>query len=201
MRECHETNERELLPLLLRWRLDPSDAARVRAHVTVCPACTAELAVLVRSLRLFDAATPTVNVAAIVGKLPAAPQRPQLRVSTGRARRPLVVPRYALAAAASLTLVATLSFAVLRERVFGPNGSSMPIAPDTSVPTQVVTAPDAVEPDAAFEPTPYVGAVGLEDLGAAELEALLSELDVLEATVSADPVSMQRPVVNAPEGL
>lgn len=199
MRECHETNERELLPLLLRGRLSPSDAARVRAHVAACPACTEELSVLERSRRLFDAATPTVNVAAIVAKLPAAPQRPQLTVSSGRARRPLV-PRYALAAAASLTLVATLSWSVLKGRPAGTTDMADVTAPDTSVPAQVAATPSETAP-AIAEPVPMVGAAELEDLGASELEALLSALDGLEATVAAEPVSMQRAVVNAPEGL
>lgn len=200
MRECHETNERELLPLLLRGRMEPSDAARVRAHVADCPACTEELSVLERSRRLFEGATPSVNVAAIVATLPAAPGRPPLSVSGGRTPRPLV-PRYVLAAAASVTLVATLSFASLRERVFGPAGGSSPVTPDTAVPSQVGPGPEGSASEAAAEPASLVGSLGLEDLGAAELETLLSELEALEATVSAEPVSLQRPVVNAPEGL
>lgn len=200
MRECHETNERELLPLLLRGRLNPSEAARVRAHASACPACTEERSVLERSRRLFDAATPTVNVAAIVAKLPSAPQRPQLTVSSGRARRPLV-PRYALAAAASLTLVATLSWSVLQDGTAGSTDMANVTAPDTSLPTQVVARTPSFAAEGQTGPSSYVGSVGLEDLGATELETLLSELDALEATISAEPLSVQRPVVNAPEGL
>lgn len=200
MRECHETNEREMLPLLLRGRLNPSDAARVRAHVAICPACTEELSVLERSRRLFDAATPAVNVAVIVAKLPSAPQRPQLTVSSGRARRPLV-PRYALAAAASLTLVATLSWSVLKGGTAGSTDMADVTVPDTVLPTQVVAGSSSSAAEAQTGPSSYVGSVGLEDLGAAELETLLSELDALEATISAEPLAVQRPVVNALEGL
>jgi hypothetical protein len=46
-----------------------------------------------------------------------------------------------------------------------------------------------------------VGGAELGDLGSAELESLLAELERMEATVSADPVTMQRAVVNAPEEL
>lgn len=202
MRECHETHERELLPSLLRGQLDPSAAARVRAHVAFCPACTDEIALLERSARLFDAATPRVNVAAIVAKLPAPAHKPVLTVSRGSLRRPLV-PRYVLAAAASLTLVATLSFAALRQQVFGPSGSPR-VAADTSVPAQVepATATSGADtPTAVLDAAPLLGAPELADLGTAELEALLAELDALEATVAAEPVSMQRAVTDTPEAL
>lgn len=192
MRECHETNEREALPLLLRGRLGPAEAQRLRAHVATCPSCTEELAVLERSARMFDAATPRVDVAAIVAKLPVAPTqaatRPALTVVRGGVPRPLV-PRYALAAAASLTLVATLSFAALKGRLFGDGTSDGRVLPDSAVPV------------AAATPVALVGGAELADLGSAELEALLAELDRLEATVAAEPVAMQRAVVNAPEEL
>lgn len=194
MRECHEMTERDALPLLLRGRLSPSEAARVRAHVATCPACAEELALLERSAKLFDMATPRVDVSAIVAKLPAAPQqRPALRVARGGARRPLV-PRYAWAAAASLTLVATLSFAALKGRVFD-GTSAATVAPDTATPvTEVV-------PVASTAPAALVTGAELGELGSSELEALLAELDQLEATIAAEPVSMQRAVVDAPENL
>jgi len=193
MRECHEMTERDALPLLLRGRLSPSEAARVRAHVATCAACAEELALLERSAKLFDMATPRVDVAAIVAKLPAAPQRPALRVDRGGARRPLV-PRYAWAAAASLTLVATLSFAALKGRVFdGTSGAT--VAPDTATPVQQVVQV------ASTAPVALVTGAELGELGSSELEALLAELDQFEATIAAEPVSMQRAVLDAPEGL
>lgn len=192
MRECDEVNERDALPLLRRGLLEPSAAARVRAHVAACPSCAEELELLERSARLFETATPRIDVAAIVAKLPAPPavQRPQLSVQRGGAGRPLV-PRYALAAAASLTLVATLSFAALKGRVFG-EASTPTVAPDTSVPAAVV---------AQAAPVALVGGAELGDLGSSELETLLAEMDQLEATIAAEPISMQRAVVDAPEGL
>lgn len=193
MRECHETTERDALPLLLRGRLSPSEAARVRGHVETCAACAEELALLERSAKLFDMATPRVDVAAIVAKLPAAPQRPALRVDRGGARGPLV-PRYAWAAAASLTLVATLSFAALKGRVFdGTSGAT--VAPDTATP-----APQVVQV-ASTAPVALVTGAELGELGSSELEALLAELDQFEATIAAEPVSMPRAVLDAPEGL
>jgi anti-sigma factor RsiW len=185
MRECHGMEEREALPLLARGLMGPVEAARLRTHVATCPACAEELALLERSVRLFDAATPTVDIAAIVAKLPTAAQRPTLTVLRGGAARPRV-PRYALAAAASLTLVATLSFAALKGRVFGEAG-------DGRVP------PDTALPGTPAVPVAIVGGTELADLGASELEALLAELDRMEATVAAEPISMQRAVLDAPE--
>lgn len=200
MRECHEMTERDALPLLLRGRLAPSEAARVRAHVATCAACAEELALLERSAKLFDMATPRVDVAAIVAKLPAAPQRPALRVDRGGARGPFV-PRYAWAAAASLTLVATLSFAALKGRVFdGTSGAT--VAPDTATPVPSVPPVVPVVPvaPAAQVPAALVTGAELGELGSSELEALLAELDEIEATIAAEPVSMQRAVMDAPEG-
>ena len=48
-------------------------------------------------------------------------------------------------------------------------------------------------------PVAIVGGTELADLGASELEALLAELDRMEATVAAEPISMQRAVLDAPE--
>lgn len=186
MRECQGIDEREALPLLVRGLMGPVEAARLRAHVASCPACAEELALLERSARLFDAATPKVDIAAIVAKLPAPlVQRPALSVLRGGAGRPRV-PRYALAAAASLTLVATLSFAALKGRVFGEGGEAR-VTPDTAL------------PGTPAAPVAIVGGTELADLGSAELEQLLAELDRMEATIAAEPISMQRAVVDAPE--
>lgn len=189
MRECHDTNERDALPLLLQGQLAPQDAARVRAHVASCASCAEELALLERAARMFTQATPRVDVAAIVAKLPAPPAvaRPLLTVSRGSGRAPMM-SRSLLAAAASLTLVATLSFAALKGRVFGTATTDDGVVPDTAVPVATV-------------PVAMVGGAELSDLGSAELEALLAELDRMEATVAADPMAMQRAVVNAPEDL
>lgn len=188
MRECDELNVRDALPLLLQGQLAAAARERVRSHVSQCAACTEELALLERAAQLFAAATPRVDLAAIVAKLPAAPAaaaRPALSVVRGGAGR-TAMPRYALAAVASLTLVATLSFVALRDRVFGSGMSDGAVAPDSAVP--VATVPVAI-----------VAGAELDDLGSAELEALLVDLDRMEATVAAEPVAMQRAVVNAPE--
>lgn len=188
MTECHNENVRDQLPLLARGELTSATAAAVRAHVATCAECAAELAVLERAGQLFAAATPRIDTAAVLAKLPAAPgTRPVLTVSRGT-RKPLGLPRYALAAAASLVLVATLSLGAIRDSIFGGDNASA-VAIDSGV-TVVATAPSAL-----------VGGQDLSDFDADELESLLSELDQLEATVAAEPTSIQAPVSNVPEGL
>lgn len=194
MRECHDEPMRDALPLLARGLLPAAEAATLRAHVAGCAACADELALLERSARLFDAATPRVDTAAIVRAVqavtPAA--RPALTVQRGGAGTRLRVPRYALAAAASLVLVATLSLAALQDRVFG-TGATPDVAVDSALPASPASAPAAAAAPVAL------GGSDLADLGEAELEALLNELDRLEATVAADPVTLQRAVVQTPE--
>lgn len=188
MTECQTETMQEQLPLLVRGTLSTSDAAVLRAHIAACGACAEELTLLERTARLFDQATPHLDTAAILAKLPAAPgARPALTVSRG-ARRTFAPPRYALAAAASLLLIATLSVGALRDTFFG--GSARTDNLSDSNPTLVAAL--------------AVGLVGgneLGELGVDDLEMLLQELDQFEATIAAEPMTMQRPVSGAPEGL
>jgi anti-sigma factor RsiW len=200
MHKCHEDTERELLPLLLRGQLAPADAGRLEAHIAACPACAEEVALVERSQGLFDAATPRVHVSAIVAKLPAPPPRALtvLRGSPlGRGGR-AVVPRHLWAAAASLTLVATLSFAMLRDRVFGPQ-TPAGLVSDAAMPTQVASGAPVLA--SGHESATLLGSAELSDLGASELEALLADLEAFEATIAAEPMAMLRAVVPTPEGL
>lgn len=179
---------REQLPLLLRELLSAADTAVLRAHLSQCSACAAELRLLERSARLFEMATPRIDTSAIVAKLPTAPSsRPALAVSRG-SRRPFGLRRYALAAAASLVLVATFSLGVLRETFTGSSGGR-DIAPRRDAPM------------VAALPVGLVGGNELGELGEEDLETLLVELDRLEATVAAEPITMQRPVSAATEGM
>lgn len=188
MTECQSETMREQLPLLRAGVLGASEATALRAHVARCEACADELAVLERSARLFEQATPRVDVTAILAKLPAAPgARPALRVLRPAVRR-FGLPRYAVAAAASLVLVASLSLATLRDDIGGTT-PAIDIALDSNAPA------------VASLPVGMVGGNELSDLGVDDLQMLLAELDQLEATVAAEPVTMQRPVSDAPEGL
>lgn len=182
--DCTNETMRDLLPMLAAGTLGASEAAALRAHLAACAACREELAIVETAGRIFAAATPVIDTAAVLAKLPAAPgTRPALRVLPST-RRVFGLPRYALAAAASLTLVVTLSFAALQHRSsIGVDGD---VVSDSGVPAV---------------PVAMLGGGDLGDLSAAELRALLAELDVIEATVSAEPSRVQVPLVAAPEEL
>ncbi len=199
MTECTNETMRDLLPLLARELRAGDEAARVRAHVADCASCAAELRLLERASALFAAATPAVNTAAILAKLPASPaQRPPLHVVTPVRTRP-VMPRRALALAASLLLMVTVSSPVWGPRVFGgPGVVSVVPGVDTGpdVPT-VITTPGA----GSRSGVQVVGGRQLEDLGEDELSSLLGALDELEANLDAEPVTLTSPIITTSEGM
>ena len=202
MTNCPNETMRDLLPLLAHDALEGSEAELVRAHVASCAACSAELQLLERAAALFSAATPAIDTGAILAKLPTAPSvRPTLRVEQGSlaARRPSRVPRYALAAAASLLLMATISVTVLRPIFTGTNAGVDTASVDTGA---VGTAPVAsATTSTAAEPVAIVGGTELSDLGVDELTQLLNELDQMDANVAAEPRSLREPITSGSEGM
>ena len=188
MTECNDTTMRDLLPLHAHGALAAEESARVRAHAASCASCAAEVAALQSAAQLFASVTPTLDSARIIAALPtAAPSaRPALRLEP-RARPRFTMPRYAIAAAASLVLVATISFGGLRA-FFGGNDE---VVPDSTA--GVTTVALAV-------PVDIVGAGGLADLESDELRALLAALDEMVLTVAAEPTGFRQPVTSLPEG-
>jgi len=183
MTDCTNETLRDLLPALAHDALSGEASARVRSHVAQCAVCTAEFDIIKHSRKIFAQATPSVDIAAIVAKLPTvATGRPVLTIE--RSPRPrFSMPRYALAAAASLLIVATLALPTLfgtGENGAGIDLDTLPVAP---------TVPIAI-----------LGASTLDDLGSDELETLLAELETMEATVSAEPPDRQ-PITSTPEGI
>jgi anti-sigma factor RsiW len=203
MTNCDNETMRDLLPLLAHDALDGEEANAVRAHVATCDACAAELQAITAAATLFAAATPTIDTAAILAKLPAAPTaRPALRLEPAAksSRSTFRMPRYALAAAASVMLMVTLSLPVLRPIFFGATAG----VDTTVVSTGVVdSATPATAPSvpATVEPVASLGGTELKDLGVDELTQLLSELDQMEATIAAEPRSMRDPITTSPEGM
>ena len=192
MTDCGNESLRDLLPLLAHDALGVEETARVRAHLATCASCAAELELLGAARRVFDAVTPQMDVAAIVAGLPI-PQptfagRPVLRLERAASRRRFSLPRYAIAAAASLILVATLSVGALRLVFFGNNGAdSLDLAVAAS--------------GSATGTADILGAGGLSELGSDELTALLAELEAMEATVAAEPTTTRQAVTATPEGI
>jgi hypothetical protein len=203
MTDCVNETMRDLLPLLAHDALSAGEVAQVRAHIAECASCAAELAVLGQALAVFEAATPKVDTAAILAKLPqpgahastatsaatSPSPRPVLTVSRP-ARRAFGLPRYALAAAASLVLVATLSLAVLGPAFLGVG----PVGVD-------VVRVESGSAGALTIPVGLLGGSDLGDLSADELSALLQELDQMEATVDAEPITMRQPLGPELEGI
>lgn len=178
MTECGNDTLRDQLPLLALDALTGEAAARVRAHAAECPVCAAELEVLRTAGALFAASTPSVDTAAILRAIPPARgARPVLTVQRGGAR-PARIPRYVLAAAASLVLVATLAFPTIRA-VF--DGKPVPVV-------------DSGIPAAPAVPVELVGSANLADLGVDELTTLLAELERFDGTVAAEPVAIRQAV-------
>jgi hypothetical protein len=200
MTDCLNETMRDLLPLLAHDALDGAEATAVRAHLASCASCEAELRTITAAAVLFAAATPRIDTAAILAKLPAAPvARPALRLEPAAktSRAFFRMPRYALAAAASLMLMVTLSLTVLRPIFFG-------VTPSVDIVTVDTGAVDiAVQPTAPVgaEPVASLGGTEFKDLGVDELTQLLSELDQMEATIAAEPRSMREPITTSPEGL
>jgi anti-sigma factor RsiW len=200
MTDCHNETMRDLLPLRAHDALDGAEATAVRVHLASCASCEAELRTITAAAVLFAATTPRIDTAAILAKLPAAPAAPQalrLEPAAKTSRAFFCMPRYALAAAASLMLMVTLSLTVLRPIFFGETPSVDIVTVDTGAVDVAVqsTAPVGAEPVASL------GGTEFKDLGVDELTQLLNELDQMEATIAAEPRSMREPITTSPEGL
>jgi hypothetical protein len=184
MTECTNATMRDLLPALAHDALAADEAARVQAHVAGCASCVAELSIIMAAGKIFAQATPAVDRDAILAKLGSTGSPTPVLSIDRRPRRRFAMPRYAIAAAASLLIVATLALPGVLSN--GENGKvvivdSMPLS--TTVPVAML------------------GASSLGDLGSDELEALLAELETMEATVSAEPPSYRQPITSTPEGI
>ena len=165
MTDCLNVEIRELLPDYLSGTLSASRRAEVESHVATCGDCADELAMLRLVREAYAAATPAVNVDAIVAALPRKPSRPVVR--SWRSSQ-----AFQIAAAISFIAVGGISLAVARS-FFDGNSTVEPI--DTAVGVEA--------PAISF-------AGGLSDLGDEDVEALLSALESIEAlpvTETADP--------------
>lgn len=166
MIDCPNVEMRDRLPDLVNESLDPGARVLVLAHLEECAACAAEIEIL-RSARLvLIQSTPRVNVAAIVAALP----QPGV-ISIGSARSARRASWGAWRAAAAITVFAAGigSYAVLR-----------PDSPIRSVDsTQLAPAASDSSGGLALTGT-------LADLSDAELDALVKDIDGIEALPSAE---------------
>lgn len=196
MTECVKETLRDLLPELVHGQLSAAEASAVRAHVTECAACLADLALLETARLVLRANAPKVDVAAIARAVGST--RPALRVERGGSpashrrapvsRSPVWRSRQLLAAAASLLIVASLSIPFL-----GRNGEKGGLSGDsTLVASNDSQAGPVARPGLAVSE-------GLSDLSADDLSLLLDEIDGVEANIAAEPSAVRQPTVDAPE--
>lgn len=210
MTDCLDAELKDSLPLMAHDALSVAERARVSEHLDRCAECRDELSILVAAVAAVDAATPAISVASITAAVQRATigegrsaERAPLRlqpVDARRAqqrarRRTAWVSRPFLAAAASLVLVVTLSLTVLT-RTFGPaTGTMVGGIPDSSIGLTDSAGEVRLLAAASFGVTG-----GLADLSDEDLATLLVELEEVDATVEAEPVSMRRALVDEPGG-
>lgn len=188
--DCPNFEMRELLPDLLHDALPAAERSRVEGHLATCVDCAAEYELLRSARRAWAGLrVPRVDTAGIVAALP----RP-LPVAAARgptARRSPVLMR--LAAAITFVALGGMSVAIARtyfdRAPAAPVDSVMVWRGDTTSDVPILASADT--PRRASSP----GAGGLamhpsiSDLGDAELESLLGELDQIEAAPLAEPES------------
>lgn len=173
MRDCAQGELRDLLPDLVHDRLPPDDAARVRAHVSGCADCAAEVALLQELAIAFDAPV-AVDVDAVAREVlrrtSVAPARGPAGVATERAPRRTTWRAGWLKAAVLMLAVGGASLVAVRQGLDGPRGGA------------VATA------ELAF-------AGGVSDLADDEVQ----ELEVAIAALERQPLADAEPLGDAPQ--
>jgi hypothetical protein len=172
MTDCSNVEMRDRLPDLANETLEPSARELVLFHLAECAACTAELEILRTTRLIFVKTTPKVNVAGIVSALP---QYGVTSITTATATRERSwATSWRMAAAMTLVAAGLGSYAVL--------GNDSTVGP---IDTMQITADNTVG-------LALTGA--LADMSDAELSALASDIDQIEALPSTEIDLMRSPV-------
>ena len=205
MNDCPNADVRDLLPDLVHQRLDAETRAMVEAHVGQCADCSAELELL-RQLRAVRS-TPRVDVASIVGALPAyrAPARRSwvswraaaaITVLVAGASSVAVIQRGVPSAVdiGSRPITAPVSAPVRSDTLLAtPHVAIAPtVTPKTSTPIEVLPAPVAKAPESREGESSATGrelAMGggaMSDLDDRQLKSLLKDIESLDAVPSVE---------------
>lgn len=216
MNDCPNAEIRDQLPDLLHDRLDPSARAVVTAHVATCVECHDELELLRGMHGMLIARSPRIDIATVVAALPA-PARRDVRPI--RARRTWADWR--IAAALTFLVAGGSSVALYRHAAVqadvvamtpstdvptqGPaNNTVVPIATPASIPAKpAIAKPETLAQVSADEGGPAVASAAA-DLNDRQLQALLDDINRLEAVpiTDPDPVSIKvTPRTPAPTGV
>ena len=164
MIDCPNVEMRDRLPDLANESLAPAARVLVVAHIAECAACAAEIEIIRETRTLMLAATPRVNIAAIVSALPQQGVRPITSATSARGRS---WGTWRIAAAAAFLAAGLGSYAVLRPGAPGGIDSTrFPVSADTTVGLALTGA--------------------LADLSDAELDALVKDIGAIEALPSTE---------------
>lgn len=190
MTDCPNAEMRDRLPDLLHERLELSVRAAVMAHVDQCSDCQAEM-VLLREARV--ALSPEMRAVDVVAIS---------RVVVGRTRRPIKASvrrspwmDWRIAASVAVLVVGAGSVALLvnspeRRSPVAATADSRSVAPNAARPETVAAAPAprSEAPPVATAPSAELSATAsVSDLSESELQALLRDLDQIDAVPSAEP--------------
>lgn len=196
MHACEDVMIQEALPAFRAGGLDGAQAEAVRTHLATCDACAREVELLTTARAVLDQATPAVDAARIAAAvIGASAEAARASVAAPRVialrTRPWWASRQLLAAAASILVVVSLSIPARR-------GTDHAPATDDRFDRAIVV--DAIDGQGGGAAVPSIDlAGGLAELSSAQLETFLKELDLVEATVRAEPVTIALPLIDAPE--
>jgi len=180
MSDCANVEMRELLPELVHDRLDATARARVAAHLPTCSDCRAELELLQAARAALQPIMP-LDKRAIVAALPQPKSRPALQ--------PLATRQvWRIAAAITVIALGGLSINTVRQ-MGGPDMVLIDSARSTDTAGAQAGAVVAIAdtPAAASRNGGMTAGFGVMDLADEDLEALIGELDKLEAAPRVDP--------------
>jgi predicted anti-sigma-YlaC factor YlaD len=195
MTDCPRVEIRDLLPDLLAGSLDGGTRARVEEHLRGCAECAAELALLGRA-RVALSRAPAVDAARIAAAVhsPRQARLPRTRQNLWRVAAMAAGIVLMVAGALWLTLarpsvtppVAQQPATPASERVVSPAGVAAAASGQTRVAgTPRQAAPSTVAPEPAE--VAVAVALGEDELGDAELEALLRDIRGFDGLPDADP--------------
>jgi hypothetical protein len=188
MNDCDNAEVRDLLPDLVHGSLGAARRSGVEDHVRGCAACQRELDLL-RAAQVLLARTPTVDIGRIVSALPKPPESgsqtgvPSSWAHAGAWRR-----------AAAITIAVTAGAAMgvgtrdwwTRQSTRSSFAQTGAPAGDSAPAAVAVPQPPARRGDAAE----LVLAAGVQELDDAQLDALLREIEALDAVPSEEPLSV-----------
>jgi anti-sigma factor RsiW len=185
MRDCPDAAMRDLLPLYVSGRLDDADHSKVEVHLHGCADCAAEVELLRATVRAFEVAP--IDAAAISAKLPTA--------RAGRRARPFhSQPLWRIAAVMTFMIAGTATVMVVRQPSSGSMGiDTLASVSTTGTPRETTLA--MTNASSARSTATINFGNNLSDLTDEQLAALLSSLDGIDGSVSADPQVLVTPIV------